>query len=117
MTITANQKKRLPYRIMKDGREICSTTKAGLAEYQRRRRQMWMRDKARCCLCGKWIIEGYETFEHISGRGMGGSKRDDRIRFNGVSHFHGNSARGSMNYERYMEIPLEIRIQNCRGVQ
>ena len=110
-------KKRLTgtVRIMKDGREICSMTREGREEYKRRTRQMYDRDSCICCLCGGFIAYGY-TFEHKNGRGMAGGKRDDRIEGNGVAHWLGNGRKGSMSYETYMELPLEKRIENCRGL-
>ena len=103
----------VPFKTMKDGREICLKTPAGKEEYKQRTIQMYERDKCICCLCGQFIAYGY-TFEHKDGRGMGGSKRDDRIEGNGVAHWLGNGRKGSMSYEAYMAIPLEERIQNCK---
>ena len=34
------------------------------------------------------------TLEHLEGRGMGGSKRDDRPDACGVAHWFGNNAKG-----------------------
>lgn len=85
-----------------DGREVCNDrTKAGTNEYKRRRHEMWRRQKGLCCLCGEYIIEGQETFEHTDGRGSGGSRRDDRIVdddgswMNGAAHQKCNSTKGS----------------------
>ena len=103
--------------IKKDGREIIDLTKAGgRDEYDRRKLAMWARDNFLCCLCGRYLPLGQMTFEHKQSRGMGGCFRDDRIEKNGVSHYLGNVAKGSMNYDRYMELPLEQRISNCMGV-
>jgi hypothetical protein len=117
MKITANQKKALPYRIMKDGREIVKKTAAGSVEYRRRISQMWHRDHGRCCLCGIWLHPDSATFEHKRSRGMGGGTRDDRIEVNGISHYLGNAAKGSMSYERYMELSPTERLRNCGRLQ
>jgi hypothetical protein len=61
------------------GREICSQSPAGRAEYQRRRAERWVLDNGICCLCGRFIPLSLATTEHPQGRGMGGSKRDDRV--------------------------------------
>ena len=103
------------FKTMRDGREICLNTPAGKEEYKQRTIQMYERDKFICCLCGQSIAYGY-TFEHRDGRGMGGGKRDDRIARNGVAHFYGNARKGSISYEKYMELPLEQRIKNCKGI-
>jgi hypothetical protein len=100
---------------MPDGREICSKTPVGRREYNRRIVVMWKRDGCRCCLCGQPINLCDATFEHKESRGMNGSKRDDRIEFNGVSHWNGNMAKGSMHIDNYLEKPLFERIQLCLG--
>lgn len=77
------------------GREVCTNTKEGREEYRRRREQMYWRDKGECCICGEKIATLREaTFEHTNGRGMGGSRRDDRIEHNGVAHFMCNVKKG-----------------------
>ena len=101
--------------IKRGEREICKRTPAGLREYRHRRVEMWNRDSGLCCLCFRPVTMEECSFEHIHGRGMGGSKRDDRIEHNGVSHYFGNMARGSIRYEKYMELSLEQRIHNCSG--
>jgi hypothetical protein len=88
---------------------------AGKAEYKRLREFVWDRDRGICCLCGEFVPLESATYEHLNGRGMGGSKRDDRPERCGVAHWGGNNAKGSMTHQRYMEIPLEVRVQNCRG--
>ena len=58
-------------------------------------RQGWL-----CGLC-RLTMSGFDvTFDHESGRGMGGGKRDDRIdvdgkRQNAAVHFSCNAAKGS----------------------
>lgn len=85
-------------RVMKDGREICTASAGGEAEYARRRLEMRRRQGELCCLCGQWMAVEDTTFEHENGRG--GGKHDDRIeidgvRVNGASHLKCNSERGS----------------------
>lgn len=66
---------------------------------------MWNRQKGLCCLCSLPLVRDEATFEHQDGRGMGGSRRDDRIEkdgqlYNGAAHFLCNNAKGSqrINY-------------------
>lgn len=96
------------------GREVCTDTCAGRLEYKRRREKRWKLDKGICCLCGEYILPGYATTEHPDGRGLGGSKRNDAVRAIRVSHYWGNSAKGSMHLNKYLELPLVTRISNCR---
>jgi hypothetical protein len=78
------------------GREVCSASKAGQLEYQRRTELMYERDNGVCCICHQLIdVTEYPTFEHKDGRGMGGARRDDRIENNGVAHWECNSEKGS----------------------
>lgn len=95
-------------RVLPDGREILSTVDpAGWAEYKARIRQMWERQGGVCCLArhcplcpGKLRFED-ATFEHEGGRGMAGSKRDDRIvnseglKINGAAHYQCNRWKAS----------------------
>jgi len=96
----------------RDGREICNLkTVGGKHIYWERLEAMWTRQKGVCCLFGycpscpgKLLLDD-ATFEHEDGRGMNGSKRDDRIkknglRFNGAAHWHCNNWKGSrkINY-------------------
>lgn len=101
------------FRVMPDGREICGThgkyrCKEGVAEYKRRIRAMWIRQKAICCLlgfcpvCPGSIRDGEATFEHEHGRGAG--KRDDRIYrdgrwLNGAAHWQCNQWKGSRHID------------------
>ena len=98
------------------GREICSTSPAGRAEYQRRRELRWDLDRGICCLCGCFVPLDQATIEHPNGRGMGGSKRDDSVQAIRIAHWFGNNAKGSVSYERYMELPVDVRVANCRGL-
>jgi hypothetical protein len=100
-----------------DGRERCRLTHAGRLEYARRKQAMFLRDGGLCCLCGQPCAYYDVTFEHKNGRGMGGAKRTDVISENGIAHCLGQSAKGSISYEKYMERPLEQRILACRGAR
>jgi hypothetical protein len=97
------------------GREICSSSPAGRAEYQRRRELRWDIDRGQCVLCGQFCPLNQATIEHPNGRGMGGSKRDDSVEAIRIAHLFGNNAKGSISLERYLELPLETRIRNCKG--
>lgn len=98
-----------------NGAQVCDKSKAGREEYRRRREQRWDLDRGICCLCGLPVALEQCTLEHPNGRGMGGSKRDDRVESIGVAHWFGNNAKGSVSHEKYMEKPLYERIQLCRG--
>lgn len=101
--------------ILPGGREVCRKTPAGRLEYEKRTLEMYERDHHLCCLCGQHLPIGQITFEHLDGKGMNGSRHDDRTSENSVSHYWGNMAKGSMRIEKYLEFPLETRIKNCRG--
>jgi len=51
-------------RVYPDGREVCTNSKAGWIEYNRRVKLMWERQGRRCCDCGKALALGNATFEH-----------------------------------------------------
>lgn len=102
------------FKTMPGGREICLSTTAGKAEYRRRREEVWDRDRGVCVLCGIFVPLECCTLEHIISRGMGGSKRDDRIENLAISHWHGNNSRGSQSLERYLELPPQERIRRCQ---
>jgi hypothetical protein len=88
-------------KIESDDREICNLkVKAGRDEYRRRRDAMYERQNGRCGLCGLWVHPLVATFEHVAGRGSGGSRRDDRIEIDGrpynmMTCFMCNSRKGS----------------------
>jgi len=65
--------------IYRDGREVCTNTKPGRELYKQRRETMRLRQNGLCGYCVKPISEKEATFEHVDGRGLGGSRRDDRI--------------------------------------
>jgi hypothetical protein len=94
-----------------DGREICrnhplSGTSEGRAEYKRRIALMLERQNGICCLavhlgcCPGPLVLSQATFEHETGRGMGGSRRDDRTELpngkwiNGAACWQGNQKKG-----------------------
>lgn len=93
-----------------DGREVCSKGPAGREEYNDRKRAMWERQGRRCCFegylpeCPGRLMWHESTFDHEGGRGMGGSKRDDRIEVaglwrNGAAHLLCNGQAGSRHIE------------------
>ena len=94
-------------KVLRDGREICMrTTEAGRREYKARTEAMRLRQGEVCCLyghisiCPGLLAKDDATFEHEDGRGMGGSKRDDRIEkdgkpYNGAAHEICNREKGS----------------------
>ena len=78
-------------RVYPDGREVCATRLAdiegaeGRAEYRRRKKAMWKRQKGHSAAstgllpeCPGKLSLKQATFEHEDGRGAGGSKRDDK---------------------------------------
>ena len=107
-------KHRPPVRKVGD-REICSSSPAGRAEYQRRRELRWDMDRGICCLCGQFVPLNQATVEHPNGRGSGGGNRDDSVEAIRISHFFGNNAKGSISLERYLQLPLDVRVKNCKG--
>jgi hypothetical protein len=113
--VSAKRRSKEGVRIMPDSREICSQTPSGRAEYTRRLEERWRLDKGVCCLCGLPVALKYATVEHPDGRGLGGSRRDDSIGSIRISHFLGNVKKGSVRLDKYLELPLELRISNCRG--
>lgn len=102
-------------RIYPDGREVCQNNAAGRREYAKRRLERWRIDKGVCCLCDQMVWPSACTIEHPNGRGMAGSKRDDRVSEIRVAHYRGNMAKGGMSLERYLELPAEVRVRNCQG--
>ena len=61
------------------GREVCAPTAAGAREYKRRTEEMRLRQRELCPICTFYLSKDDATFEHEDLRGMGGSRRDDRI--------------------------------------
>jgi hypothetical protein len=83
------RKKKEPVKVLAGGREVCTDTPDGKAEYRRRKTVMWERQGRKCglmiapqCKLRQGRLPKDEvTFEHIHGRG--GGKRDDRIEIDG----------------------------------
>ena len=65
-------------KVYADGREVCSDTSEGKAEYKRRTLLMLTRQKFFCCLCHRPLLPGEATMDHEHCRGNGGAWRDDR---------------------------------------
>jgi hypothetical protein len=87
-----------------DGREVCQPSMKGAQEYRRRIQAMAERQEQICCICHdeKNLLKAWDTtFEHVNGRGMNASWRDDRIEdengqpLNGAAHFDCNMRKGS----------------------
>lgn len=114
-------------KVFRSGREVCSNTPEGQAEYLKRIEQMCERQGGLCgCGCGRVIVAGdarndifrqysLATFDHENGRGSGGSRRDDRIVLpdgtlqNRALTFWCNSAKGSKRgYETDMRRGGEV---------
>ncbi len=93
------KRKREPVKVYSDGREVLNTkTAAGRLEYQHRTFLMAERQNHLCGLCGLFMGDD-RTFDHQHGRGMNGSRRDDRIevngkRFNAAVHGFCNAEKG-----------------------
>ena len=66
-------------RIYPGGREVCQNTAAGKREYARRREVAWALQGGFCGRCARPIAPQDATLDHIQPRGMGGSRRDDRM--------------------------------------
>lgn len=86
-------------KVLAGGREVCSKTVEGWAEYVRRRNTMRRRQKDCCAICGFRMSHVEAEFDHENGRG--GGKRDDKIwtpeglPLNAAVHRWCNSLRGS----------------------
>ena len=88
------------------GREVCSNTTAGKAEYARRRQAMVELQGGACAICHHPFGEGAfrATYDHAVPRGHGGGFRDDRIDFpngdprNAAVHEVCNGLKGSRRY-------------------
>jgi hypothetical protein len=102
----------LAFKTYPDGREVCRNhpekgTTEGRAEYKRRLEAMLARQNGICCLavhlgcCAGPLKLKDATFEHEHGRGMGGSRREDRIELpngkwiNGAACYLGNQMKSS----------------------
>lgn len=65
------------FRRYPDGREVCLENAKGQAEYHRRTMEMHDRQSGICARGAHRIMA--PTFDHSDCRGMGSSRRDDRI--------------------------------------
>ena len=102
--------------IYADGREVIRKTTAGRKILQERWNTAWNDCHGICCLCGQLVHHFAATLEHLTAKGAGGGKHDDRQANLGISHRVGNVAKGSMSIEQYLKIPLYVRIRNCQGL-
>ena len=82
-------------KVYRDGREVCSETTAGKAEYVRRRRVAWEDQKGICSICHLPVSWEEATSDHKNPRGMGGGSRDDRQENINAVHYRCNSEKGS----------------------
>jgi hypothetical protein len=102
----------LGFVVLPDGREICDLkTASGKREYKARIKAMLLRQKGTCGLCGQPLAIEVATFDHADGRGLGGSRRDDRIFFpdgeilkeiNLAAHYKCNAEKGSIRLDAYL---------------
>lgn len=85
-----------------DGREVCQKkSSVGRREYARRRLIMEHRQGHVDPISNEWLTD--PTFDHQDGRGSGGSRRDDRIKIDGIWHnaalnMDTNTRKGSKRY-------------------
>ena len=102
--------------IYPDGREVIQRGPAGQFIREKRWDKAWLDSHGVCCLCGLQVTRYPHdaSLEHLTSKGMGGSKLDDRQSNLGISHLHGNIAKGSMGLEQYLKLPLDVRIRNCK---
>jgi hypothetical protein len=55
-------------------------------DYAKAKREKWEAQKKACAICGLFVPMAQAELDHIGGRGMGGSKRDDRPEFTRILH-------------------------------
>jgi hypothetical protein len=101
--------------IYPDGREVLRHNAAGKKLLDERRGKAWVDSLGFCCLCDQGVNIWAATLEHKTSKGSGGSKHDDRQSNLGISHLAGNIAKGSMNLEQYLKLPLDARVRNCQS--
>jgi hypothetical protein len=101
--------------IYESGREVIQHTTAGRKILQERWNTAWNDCHGICCLCGQLVHHFAATLEHLTAKGAGGGKHDDRQANLGISHRAGNCEKGSMSLEKYLKIPLDVRQRNCQG--
>jgi hypothetical protein len=100
--------------ILRGEREILGKSRKDKEEYRRRRECAWDVYRGICILCEQFVPLEQATTEHIIPKGMGGSKHDDRQENLAVSHWFGNTARGSMDISLYLQKPIEERKRLCQ---
>ena len=100
--------------IYPDGREVIQRTAEGRGILAERRMKAWRDSMGLCCLCCQTVQQWDASLEHLTAKGAGGSKHDDRQSNLAISHLRGNIAKGSMSLEQYLKLPLDVRIRNCK---
>ena len=99
--------------IYPDGREVIQTkTFAGKLRLKERWGKARLDSNGICCLCALPVRPYAASLEHKISKG--GGKHDDRQSNLGISHLHGNIAKGSMSLEQYLKLPLDVRVRNCK---
>ena len=101
------------FETLPDGREVCAKNHAGRQEYWARTLKMAIRQGGRCALTGKALTILNTTFDHEQGRGMGGSRRDDRIEIDGkwinaAVTSEANFEKGSKRYHWVEGVYIEV---------
>jgi hypothetical protein len=97
--------------IYPDGREVIQRDDAGGKILHARWQEAWRESHGICCLCQQGVLFAASLEHKIS---KGGGKHDDRQSNLGISHLHGNIAKGSMSLEQYLKLPLDVRVRNCK---
>jgi hypothetical protein len=101
--------------IYPNGREVIRHNAAGRKILDLRWDIAWFESEGRCCLCGERMRISDATLEHLTSKGSGGGKHDDRQSNLGISHLAGNVRRGSISLEKYFQFSKEERIAFCQG--
>ena len=101
--------------IYPDGREVIQKGREGNILRELRWIKAWKDSKGVCCLCALPCTPYNASLEHKTSKGSGGGKHDDRQENLGISHRNGNITKGSLSLERYLELPLAVRVRNCGG--
>ena len=95
--------------VFRDGRtKINQLCKAGRDLYQQRKRIAWEEQKHVCPICKLSLAFGDSQVDHVSSRGMGGGKIDDRQSNIQAVHPSCNSLKGSRpmdDFLDYSEVP------------
>jgi hypothetical protein len=101
--------------IYPSGREVICRNESGRMILHERREIAWDESHGFCCLCGEGVAHLEFTLEHLTSKGSGGGKHDDRQSNLGISHLAGNVRRGSISLEKYFQFSKEERIAFCQG--